>query len=260
MSEEEWLASVEATALEDEPWWLGEEECDSETAPEECDGAEASPGEPARRAAPFASGGLFDDAPGCPALAAFADDAAGPDDRFAGASDDELLGVLRAWGRVESHAAARKYAAIAELARRRPAAALEGGARMPASWDEFAASELAGVLGESRADAVGMLALAHDFGVRLPATWAALRDGTITLEKAEIIAHATAELDDAEARQAEAMVLGRAGRLTLEGLRSAIARAVMAVNPDKARKRPARTALAGTGPGGSPPGCPGSAT
>ncbi len=28
MSEEEWLASVEATAAEDEPWWLGEDDAD----------------------------------------------------------------------------------------------------------------------------------------------------------------------------------------------------------------------------------------
>ena len=40
---------------------------------------------------------------------------------FGGASDDEMLGVLCAWDRLEAHAAARKHAAVAELARRRPA-------------------------------------------------------------------------------------------------------------------------------------------
>ena len=44
-------------------------------------------------------------------------------------------------------------------------------------------------------------------------------------------------LDPAEARAAEAMVLDRAGSLTPAGLRSAISRAVMQVNPEKARKR-----------------------
>ena len=44
-------------------------------------------------------------------------------------------------------------------------------------------------------------------------------------------------LDPGEARAAEEKVLGRAGRLTPGGLRSAIARAVMEVAPDKARKR-----------------------
>ena len=47
---------------------------------------------------------------------------------------------------------------------------------------------------------------------------------------------ATAAADAAEAR-AEKTVLGRAGRLTPGGLRSAIAHAVIEVAPDKARKR-----------------------
>jgi hypothetical protein len=42
---------------------------------------------------------------------------------------------------------------------------------------------------------------------------------------------------DDDARAAEAMVLGRAGSLTTGGLRAAIGRAVLAVNPAKARKR-----------------------
>ena len=55
--------------------------------------------------------------PGRPEPAGFADEAAGPDDSFDGASDDEVLGVLCAWDRVEAHAAARKHAAVAELIR-----------------------------------------------------------------------------------------------------------------------------------------------
>ena len=52
-----------------------------------------------------------------------------------------------------------------------------------------------------------------------------------------IIADAAALLDPGEARAAEELVLGRAGRLTPGGLRAAIARAVMEVAPDKARRR-----------------------
>src|SRR6185437_11783395 len=44
-------------------------------------------------------------------------------------------------------------------------------------------------------------------------------------------------LDKAESRAAEAAVLDRAGRLTPGGLRAAIARAVMEVAPEKAKKR-----------------------
>jgi hypothetical protein len=201
--------------------------------------AEVFPGEYRGRAAQFASGMLFDVMPGRPELAGFADAAAGPDDCFGGACDDEVLGVLCAWDRVEAHAAARKHAAVAELMRRRPApgCVLEGPARMPAACDEFTASELTAVLAVSRWDADAMLALAHDLEVKLPGTKAAFLDGILSETKAEIIARATLVLDAEEARAAEALVLGRAGRLTPAGLRSAIARAVIEVAPDKATRR-----------------------
>jgi len=83
------------------------------------------------------------------------------------------------------------------------------------------------VLAVSRWDADAMLALAHDLEVKLPGTKAAFLDGILGQDKAAIIARAVAVLDPAEARAAEALVLGRAGRLTPAGLRSAIACAVI---------------------------------
>ena len=72
--------------------------------------------------------------------------------------------------------------------------------------------------------AEGLLDLARDLEVKLPGTKAAFRDGTLRASKVEIIARAAAVLDPAEARAAEALVLGRAGRLTPGGLRAVIAR------------------------------------
>ena len=194
--------------------------------PDQPGSAQVFPGEDSGPAAQFATGLLLDTMPGRPELARFADAAAGPDDAFNGASDDELLGVLCAWERLESHAAARKHAAVAELIRPRPArdCAAEGPARMPRAWDEFTAAELCAVLARSRYDADQMLGLAHDLEVKLPGTRAAFLDGIIGQEKAEIIARATAVLDAREARAAEDLVLDRAGRLTPGGLRSAVAR------------------------------------
>ena len=83
--------------------------------------AASFPGEHASPAAAFGSGFALDTAPGCAVLAGLADAAAGPGDRYPGATDDEIVGVICAWARVEAHAAARKLAAIAELIRRRPA-------------------------------------------------------------------------------------------------------------------------------------------
>jgi hypothetical protein len=90
--------------------------------------AERRPGEFLSRAAGFGAGMLLDTMPGCGALAGFAAEAAGDDDRYAagdddryeGACDDEVAGAISAWDRVEAYAAARKHAAAAEFIRRRP--------------------------------------------------------------------------------------------------------------------------------------------
>jgi hypothetical protein len=201
--------------------------------------AHSFPGEYASPAAGFAAGQPLDVAPGGAALGSFLEDAAGPDDRYAGASDDELVGVICAWDRQQAYASAREHAAIAELARRRPApgAAVRGPAEMPECWHEFTGRELGAVLGVSSGDAEEMLGLAWHLEVNLPGTRAAFRAGILSRDKAAIVAAASALLDPAEARAAEAMVLDRAGSQTPAQLRAAIGRAVMEVNPEKAKKR-----------------------
>jgi hypothetical protein len=212
---------------------------DGRRGPGQPGSAERRPGEFLSRAAEFGAGMLLDTMPGCGALAGFAAEAAGDDDRYEGACDDEVAGAIAAWDRVEAYAAARKHAAVAEFIRRRPrpGSAVEGAARMPESWDESITAEVAGILAESRWATNGMLDLAHDLEVNLPGTKAAFRDGILRQSKVVIIARATALLDPAEARAAERLVLDRAGRLTPGALRAAIARAVMEVAPKKARKR-----------------------
>jgi hypothetical protein len=188
--------------------------------------ARVFPGESSSPAAGFGPGMALDVLPGCAQLAVAAD-AAAADDGFAGVSEAELIGLVCGWDRVEAHAAARKLAAIAELGRRNPCP----------EDAEFTADQLACALGESRARADELMGTGGHLDTHLPGTAAALRDGTISLAKARIVAAATGLLDPAEARAAEAGVLGRAGRLTPGGLRAAIARAVMEVAPEKARQR-----------------------
>src|ERR1700750_677083 len=68
----------------------------------------------------FASGGPLDS--GLPdGFLAGLTDAATRDGALAGLDDDALIGVMRAWQRLESWCGAGLLAAIAELARRRPA-------------------------------------------------------------------------------------------------------------------------------------------
>ena len=201
--------------------------------------AQSFPGEYASPAAGFASGKPLDVAPGCATLGSFLEEAAGADDRYAGASDDELQGVICGWARDEAYACAGKHAAIAELIRRRPApgCVVEDPAQMPEGWAEFTGRELGAVLGVSAGDAEEMLDLAHALEVNLPGTKEAFRAGILNLDKAQVIAAATAVLDPAEARAAEAIVLDRAGSLTPAQLRAAIRRAVMDVAPKKAKQR-----------------------
>jgi Domain of unknown function (DUF222) len=188
--------------------------------------ARVFPGQSSSRAAAFGPGMALDVLPGCAELAVAADAAAGDDD-FADVSEAELVGILCAWDRVEAHAAARKLAAIGELARR----------NLKPEDAEFTADQVACALGESRFRADELMGTAGHLDTHLPGTSAALRDGIMSLGKARIIATATGLLDPAEAAAAEAGVLDRAGRLTPGSLRAAIARAVVEAAPDKARKR-----------------------
>ena len=185
------------------------------------------PGQSSSPAAAFAPGMILDVLPGCAQLAVAADAAAGEDDGFAGVPEGELVGLLCAWDRVEAHAAARKLAVVAELARRNPAP----------EDAEFTADEIANALGESRARADELMGTAGHLDSHLPGTKTALRDGTLSLGKARIIVNATGQLDEAEARAAETEILDRAARLTPGGMRAAIARAVLEAAPKKAKKR-----------------------
>ena len=110
---------------------------------------------------------------------------------------------------------------------------------MPAVWDEHAGADLAVQLHLTPGAAEGLLSLAHDLAVKLPRTAAALRDGIVDLDKARTIAWYCFALTAAEARAAEAVVLGLAGveEMTWGMIRDRIARAVIEVNPEAARKR-----------------------
>ena len=134
--------------------------------------------------------------------------------------------------------AARKLVAIAEVFRRNPEDGFEPEpGQMPAVVHEFTRDQLAYALGESRAEADWLLTVAWHLATRLGGTLDTLRDGIITRGKAELIVRLTQYLTGGEAAAVEAKVLGRAGRLTPGGLRSALARAVMEAAPDKARER-----------------------
>src|SRR5262245_53907803 len=210
--------------------------------PGQAGSARTFPGVSASRAAGFGTGMAWDVMPGCAQLAVAADAAvdAGGDagDSFGGVADHELVGLVCAFDRAEAHMAARKLVAIAEVFRRNPEDGFEPEpGQMPAVVHEFTRDQLALALGESRAAADWLLTVAWHLATRLGGTLGALAGGVITRGKAELIVRLTQYLDGDEAAAVEAKIAGRAGRLTPGGLRSAVARAVVEVAPEKARQQ-----------------------
>ena len=117
------------------------------------------------RGSGFADGGPLDVlVPGVP-LAGFADEAHA---RLAQVSDDELIGVLRGWWRQTSWAQARALAAIAELARRRPADRTPPAppGQFPAVLSEFIPDEIAMALTLTKTAAETQLGLALELAAR----------------------------------------------------------------------------------------------
>jgi Domain of unknown function (DUF222) len=184
----------------------------------------------------FADGGPLDVLAAGAALGGLADDAhAG----LAALTDDELIGVLRAWRRQTSWAQARELAAVAELARRRPTEgtppASAPGA-FPAKLSEFTGDEVAAALTLTGRAAGSELDLALDLAAR-PATAAALETGQIDLPRAKILTGLLGPLSAAHADAVEAQILPRAAGMTTGQLRAALRRAVLSVDPEAARRR-----------------------
>jgi hypothetical protein len=186
----------------------------------------------------FESGGVLDTCAPGGSLAGLAD-AATRDGCLAELDDDELIGVLRAWRRLESWCSSGLLTVIAELARRRPADRTPPAAPgdFPAQLSEFVSDEVAAALTVSAQMASTSVDLALDLATRLPATARALREGVLDYLKARLIAESTRVLADGHAREVEARILAAAGRQTMGQLRAAVARAVLAVDPEAATRR-----------------------
>jgi hypothetical protein len=184
------------------------------------------------------SGGVLDNGVPSALLAGLAD-AVTRDGGLAGLDDDELVGAIRVWQRIGSWASASGLAAVAELARRRPAPRTPAAApgQFPAQVSEFASDEVGAALTLTRQAASTDTELAIDLAVRLPGTFGAHHQGLIDRAKARLIAEATRVLSDADARAVEARVLPDAGEQTTGQLRAALARAVIAVDPEAAVRR-----------------------
>jgi hypothetical protein len=172
-------------------------------------------------------------------LARILDKVSGADRRCAGLTDDQIIGVVGRWQALEAWAAAGKLGAIVALLCRRGVAALgtrEPG-NLPEAWTEDLNEEIAMALAVSDRTADKLIDLGWRLQARLPLTGAALNSGVIDAYKAQIIAEATAALDDASAAEAEALVAGKVAGKTPGEVGRLIDRAVIEADPDGAQKR-----------------------
>lgn len=175
----------------------------------------------------FAQDELLDTAAAGVSLGMFADKAHA---RLGELSDDELVGVMRAWRRQASWAQARELAAVAELAHRRAGWADPRPGGGPGRFSEFAGDEVAAALtmtGMAAGYHLDLALLLH----RWTATAGLLECGQIDLPRARVILDGLAPLAGAHAAAVEAAVLPRAPQMTTGQLRAAVAKAVLATDP-----------------------------
>jgi Domain of unknown function (DUF222) len=210
--------------------WLRGDESDS---PPGAEPAEALPGLMPRHLGTgggFDAGGMADRVPPGPVLAGLTADkwASG----LSRASDDELAGLMIAWRRVASWAAAGELAAVAELCRRREAQVAAGA---DAHLAEHVSDEVAMAL-TLTSWAGGRLVDRARGLARLPKTMAASAAGEIDVPKALVILCELSGLGDVHASRVEAAVIGRAAGWTTGELRLAARRQAIAADPAAARR------------------------
>ncbi|HTR95105.1 MAG TPA: hypothetical protein VMI73_25525 [Trebonia sp.] len=171
-------------------------------------------------------------------LALLADELSGPERRCQGATDNELIGLLQAWSKLESWAAAAKQGVIREMIRRDgiPSPGSDHG-DLPETWSPSLRYELAAALACSTQSAETTAWLAWEQQARLKEIGSLLNDGTLTAAKARAVVETFKYLTDADAAAAEALIKDRlAGKTYPQVLRLA-EQAALTVDPELAARR-----------------------
>jgi hypothetical protein len=152
-------------------------------------------------------------------------------------SDESLVEAIIGFDRLTSWAAARQARLLDELASRRPADRAPVSARWACVGSEYAPDEVGVALRLSRGAACARIGLARRLLSTLPDTFGLWESGLIDAAKARAVDDATVVLSDEHARKVEAAVLPKAPEQTLAQLKAALARAVLAADPEGAEER-----------------------
>ena len=154
---------------------------------------------------------------------------------LAGLADDQLIGIISAARRMESRTAWTLMAALAELARRRPATGAGDSGQY--GFSDFAPDEVAAELRLSVQSAAGQMMYAVAVEDRLPRSFAALAAGLIHPVHLRIIEDETRILSGELAAAADEVLAEKAQSTTFGELRYAARRLVLKLDADAARKR-----------------------
>ena len=159
----------------------------------------------------FAPGGVWDQHPPGPELAAAVARAAGADWRCSLATGPELIGLLRAMASLQSWSGAGLLGMIRSLIRDDDPAFLARSRHgdLPDEWDESLVHEIALALAVSAPSAGKTTRAAWELGARLPGVELLLRDGTLDVPRAKLIAEVFGELSDEDAAKAEELLIPR---------------------------------------------------
>ena len=159
----------------------------------------------------FAPGGVWDKHPPGPELAVALARAAGPGWRCAAATGEELIGLLRAMAALQSWASAGLLGVIRALIRDDdpPFLGRPRHGDLADAWDDSLVHEIALALAVSAPSAAKTTRAAWELAARLPGIELLLRDGTLDLARARLVAEVFAELSDEDAARAEELLIPR---------------------------------------------------
>lgn len=152
---------------------------------------------------------------------------------FSRLAGDDVVTVTRAFGRLLSHAAGRRYAGVGEMAHCLDPVTTERSTRP----EEFAVEEIGAALALTRRRADSELGVALALRYRLPAVAVALDDGRIDPEKARALCGHTAHLEVAVARRVTDELLPGCPRLTTGQLHARLRKLSVEQSPSDAEKR-----------------------
>ncbi len=202
-------------------------------------GSDLGPPERDSHLSGFASGGEWDACPPSASLALALECASGPEWRCAGASRDEMFGLLRQWQALEARAVAGKLGVLRALIREDDQPLPGGGYHgdLPEGWTKSLTHEVAAALSMPVVSADQLMSVAWDLEGRLPGVGGLLADGTLTFAKAKAVDEALQQLPVEDAAAAEAMIQPDLPGKTYGQTVKLAVQAAITVDPDSAARR-----------------------